>query len=143
MSKATKRPVVLVVEDEPLIREMAALMVEDAGYTALEAQHADEALAILGIRKDVGAVFTDINMSGSMDGWKLARAIRERWPFIHLIMTSGLSVPDDKNLPEKARFLPKPYTIDQLATALRAVFGSRLKMGDDGYGHHHDYRTIN
>src|SRR5580698_27869 len=101
--------VVLVVEDEALIRMSAVLMVEDAGYTAVEACNADEAIGILESRADIRAVFTDINMTGSMDGWKLAHAIRGRWPPIHLIVTSGLSVPNRDQMPLRGRFIAKPY----------------------------------
>jgi CheY-like chemotaxis protein len=73
----------LIVEDEALIRMNAVQMVEDAGYVALEASNADDAIAILKSRRDIGAVFTDVNMSGSTSRLKLAHAIRHRWPPIH------------------------------------------------------------
>ena len=62
---------------------------EAAGYKAIEASNADEAIAILEMRKDIRIVFTDIDMPGSMDGLRLAHAIRDRWPPIELILTSG------------------------------------------------------
>ena len=74
----------LVVEDEPLSRIHALNLVEEAGYVAIEASNADEAISILEARKDIRIVFTDIDMPGSMDGLKLARAIRHRWPPIEL-----------------------------------------------------------
>jgi CheY-like chemotaxis protein len=122
--------VVLVVEDEALIRISALQMVEDAGYTAVEACNADEAIKILEARSDVRAVFTDINMSGSMDGWKLAHAIRGRWPPIHLIVTSGLFSPDDGQLPAKGLFIRKPYSAEQVTAALREVFGHGPDAGN-------------
>ena len=67
----------------------AADLVEAAGYRAIEVSNADEAIAILEARRDIRIVFTDIDMPGSMDGLKLARAIRDRWPPIELILTSG------------------------------------------------------
>jgi CheY-like chemotaxis protein len=69
--------VVLIVEDEALIRMNAVQMIDDAGYVALEASNADDAIAVLKRRRDIGAVFTDINMSGSRSGLELAHAIRE------------------------------------------------------------------
>ena len=84
-----EKAVVLVVEDEALIRISAVHMVEDAGFASVEASNADEAIGILQSRDDIRAVFTDIRMPGSMDGWKLARAIRGRWPPIHLIWLRG------------------------------------------------------
>ena len=88
----SSRPCVLVVEDEIFCRFHAVDLVEAAGYRAIEASNADEAIAILEARKDIRIVFTDIDMPGSMDGLKLARAIRDRWPPIELILTSGQSM---------------------------------------------------
>jgi CheY-like chemotaxis protein len=72
---ATERPVVLVVEDDFLIRMHAAEMIEEAGFEVVEASNADEAVAILEGRPNIAVVFTDIQMPGSMDGLKLARAV--------------------------------------------------------------------
>jgi CheY-like chemotaxis protein len=126
------KAVVLVVEDQALIRMSAVQMVEDAGFKVVEACNADEAIEILESRSDIRAVFTDINMSGSMDGWKLAHAIRGRWPPIHLIVTSGLYVPEKGQLPVKGLFIRKPYSTEQVTTALRELFGHNPDM-DDGY----------
>ena len=98
------RPHVLVVEDGVFSRFHAVDLVEAAGYRAIEASNADEAIVILESRKDIRIVFTDIDMPGSMDGLKLARAIRDRWPPIELILTSGhFDVPEDK-IPERGLF---------------------------------------
>ncbi len=86
---ARKRPVVLVVEDETLIRIAAVEAVEEAGFEVIEAQNADEAIAILEQRTDIHLVFTDIQMPGSMDGLKLAHCVRDRWPPVKIIATSG------------------------------------------------------
>ena len=74
------RSVVLVVEDSALIRMGAVDLVLSAGYEALEAQDADEAIRILESRDDIDLVFTDVQMPGTMDGIKLAHYIRDRWP---------------------------------------------------------------
>ena len=71
-------PLVLVVEDEFLVRMNAVFLLEEAGFDVLEAGSADEAIALLEARKDIRIVFTDINMPGSMDGLRLAQAIRDR-----------------------------------------------------------------
>jgi len=110
---------VLVVEDEPLSRIHALNLVEEAGYVAIEASNADEAISILEARKDIRIVFTDIDMPGSMDGLKLARAIRHRWPPIELILTSGHFNLNDSDLPERGRFFPKPYRDEQIISALQ------------------------
>ena len=77
---------------------------EAAGYRAIEVSNADEAIAILEARKDIRIVFTDIDMPGSMDGLKLARAIRDRWPPIELILTSGHFDVPEGDIPERVYF---------------------------------------
>lgn len=120
-SATTKRPVVLVVEDDFLIRMHAAEMIEDAGFEVVEASNADEAVAILEARLDIAVVFTDIQMPGSMDGLKLARAVRNRWPPIHIVATSGLVDVRTGDLPEGGRFFPKPYSSTQVIGALHEL----------------------
>ena len=110
---------VLVVEDDFLSRLHAVNLVEDAGYIAVEASNADEAITILETRKDIRIVFTDIDMPGSMDGLKLAHAIRERWPPIELILTSGHFDLSDDEIPERGRFFPKPYRDQEIISALQ------------------------
>jgi two-component system, response regulator PdtaR len=114
--------VVLIVENEALIRMNAVQMVEDAGYSALEASSADDAIEILDRRRDVGAVFTDIIMSGSRSGLKLAHAIRLRWPPVHLIVTSGL--PAELEMPSGAHFIRKPYENARVIALLHKFFDS-------------------
>jgi CheY-like chemotaxis protein len=118
---SAKRPVVLVVEDDFLIRMNAAQMIEEAGFSVVEAANSDEAVAILESRLDITVVFTDIQMPGSMDGLKLAAAIRSRWPPIHIIATSGLVDVRKEDLPNGGRFLPKPYSPAQIIDALREL----------------------
>jgi CheY-like chemotaxis protein len=110
--------VVLIVEDEMLVRENAADMLESAGYTTLQARDAAEAIAILESRDDIRVVFTDVQMPGSMDGLRLAALIRDRWPPVELIVTSGQAQPNSDELPERARFLPKPYSDASLVGAI-------------------------
>jgi CheY-like chemotaxis protein len=115
---------VLVVEDELFSRIHAVNLVEEAGYEAIEARNADEAIRILEARKDIRIVFTDIDMPGSIDGLKLAYAIRKRWPPIELILTSGHFTLSDADLPERGRFFPKPYAGEELIGALRHFTGN-------------------
>jgi CheY-like chemotaxis protein len=115
------RPVVLVVEDDHLLRLDAADMIADAGFEVVEAANADEAIAILESRNDITVVFTDIQMPGSMDGLKLARAVRGRWPPIKIITTSGQRIIEETDLPEGGRFLPKPYNSVQVSSVLHEV----------------------
>jgi CheY-like chemotaxis protein len=116
-----KRPVVLIVEDDFLIRMHAAEMIADAGFEVVEAASADEAILVLEVRLDITVVFTDIQMPGSMDGLKLAAAIRGRWPPIKIVATSGLVDVRQDDLPEGGRFLPKPYRPEQIVRMLREL----------------------
>jgi CheY-like chemotaxis protein len=118
-------PLVLVVEDEPIIRLSAIEMVEEAGYTAVEAHDAAEAVRILETRPDIRIVFTDIDMPGSMNGILLAAAIRHRWPPIEIILTSGAIVPASALIPDRGVFVPKPYSQGQLESALHQVAAAR------------------
>lgn len=110
---------VLVVEDEFLIRMNTVEMVEEAGYTAIEASNADEALGILDRRNDIRIVFTDINMPGSMNGLELAEAVAEAWPQIRVALTSGRYILRDEDLPDNDRFILKPFDTGQIANVLR------------------------
>ena len=114
-------PVVLVVEDEPLVRIAALEAVCEAGFDVVEARNADEAIAILEKRPDIHVVFTDIQMPGSMDGLKLAHFVRHRWPPIKIIATSGHAQITEDDLPEGGRFIPKPYAPDEVAQTIREL----------------------
>src|SRR3954447_18834536 len=94
-----KRPVVLVVEDEFLIRLHATDVFREAGFEVVEATNADDAIVILETRGDIRVVFTDIQMPGTMDGLKLAHAVGHRWPPVHIIATSGHQTINDGDLP--------------------------------------------
>jgi CheY-like chemotaxis protein len=124
--KPFSRQVVLIVEDEPLLRLMAIDVVEDAGFDTVEASDAAEAIRILESRMDITIVFTDVDMPGSMDGLRLAAAVRDRWPPIQIILTSGYARFAAPDLPEGAVFFSKPYDIDKVAAQLRAMAASRL-----------------
>ena len=116
-----RRTVVLIVEDDFLIRMHAAEMIADAGFDSVEAASADEAILVLEVRLDITVVFTDIQMPGSMDGLILAAAIRGRWPPIKIVATSGLVDVRQDDLPEGGRFLPKPYSPEQIVRTLREL----------------------
>lgn len=113
-----ERTVVLVVEDDFLIREYALEVINEAGFEAIEAANADEAIRILEGRSDIRIVFTDVHMPGSIDGLKLAYAIRDRWPPIKLIVTSGQMTVPESALPAGGRFFSKPYQPSEIARAL-------------------------
>jgi CheY-like chemotaxis protein len=124
MISEARRSVVLIVEDEFLIRMNAVEMIEEAGFEVVETASADEAIAILEGRLDITVVFTDIQMPGSMDGLKLAAAVRNRWPPILIVATSGRVKLGPGDLPEGGRFLPKPYSPAEITKILRELIAA-------------------
>jgi CheY-like chemotaxis protein len=115
--------VVLIVEDEMMLRMRAVDMVEDAGYTPIEALDADEAVAILESRSDIALMCTDIQMPGSMDGLGLAHAVHARWPSIKIIVVSGQLKPAGIDLPPCSRFFGKPLEAGQMIAQMRNMIG--------------------
>jgi two-component system, response regulator PdtaR len=115
---------VLVVEDELLLRMLAVEVVEEAGFIAIEARNADEAVMLLESRTDITLLFTDINMPGSMDGLKLAHAVRDRWPPIKILVVSGQQRLQSSDLPSNSCFFGKPYQASALVEELRSMVGS-------------------
>jgi CheY-like chemotaxis protein len=95
-----------------------------AGFDVLQAADADEAIEILEDRTDIRVTFTDIQMPGSMDGLRLAHAVRGRWPPIKIVTTSGRVNVRIDDLPEGGRFLPKPYDPGEIARTLRELVGN-------------------
>lgn len=100
---------------------MATDMLEDAGFSVLEAASADEALEILENRSDIGVLFTDMEMPGSMNGFGLADRVAERWPHIRLVITSGRCRPAPRDVPDHGMFVPKPYLVEQVLNAFDKV----------------------
>src|SRR5688572_32230520 len=119
LEPAAKKPTVLIVEDELLLRMRAVDMVEDAGFTPLQAVSADDALALLESRSDIDLLFTDIQMPGSMNGLKLAHAVHERWPSIKIILVSGQLTPSEGDRPTDSRFFSKPLEIEHMIAELQ------------------------
>jgi CheY-like chemotaxis protein len=116
-------PVILVVEDEMLLRMRAVDMVEDAGYTPVEAVDADAAFAILEARADIALLFTDIQMPGSMDGLKLAHAVHQRWPPIKIILVSGQLSLANTDIPPNSRFFGKPLEAGEVIAEMQNMIG--------------------
>lgn len=120
------KAVVLVVEDSTLIRMGAIDLVVNAGYEALEAKDADEAIRILESRADIDLVFTDVQMPGTMDGVKLSHYIRDRWPPIKLMVASGREIIEESSLPVGSRFFSKPYNDHSIADAMASLLASEI-----------------
>jgi CheY-like chemotaxis protein len=119
--EACSRAVVLVVEDEALLRWNTVAVIEEAGFEVVEAADAIEAISILEKRLDIRVVFTDVQMPGSMDGLRLAHLISTRWPPIRIIATSGRLRLRDDDLPQGGRYLAKPYATSELTGMLHEL----------------------
>src|SRR5688572_19371529 len=124
MARPDSPPVVLVVEDEMVLRMRAVDIVEDAGFVRVEAVSADQAINILEARDDISLLFTDIQMPGSMDGLKLAHAAHTRWPHIKIILVSGQIAVTDDDKPDDSEFFPKPLEIQQMVHELQRMVGT-------------------
>lgn len=109
---------VLVVEDEALLLFTIADELREAGYTVYEASNADAAIRQLEEHSDIEIMFTDIDMPGSMDGLKLSAAVRDRWPPVKIIVTSGKHNPGADALPKGGVFMPKPYAPERVASTI-------------------------
>jgi two-component system, response regulator PdtaR len=109
-----RNPVILVVDDEDLLRQMVAEALASEGFVVLEAANAMEALGQLELRHDVQLLFTDIQMPGNLDGLGLVELVHERWPHVLLIVTSGQVRPGFDALPYDARFVPKPFNESEM-----------------------------
>jgi len=124
MTSASIPPNVLVVEDELVLRMRAVDIVEDAGFNAVEAVNADEALSILESRSDISLLFSDIQMPGTMDGLKLAHAVHDRWPSMKIILVSGQVRPSREEQPADSRFFGKPLEMKHMIAQLQEMVGA-------------------
>ena len=111
---------VLIVEDDGVLRRLVTRVIAAAGFDVLEAANADEAMGKLERHARIRVVFTDVDMPGSMNGLVLASAIRDRWPPMKIIIASGQR-PSDYELPTRGVFLSKPYDGDMLVDTLRTM----------------------
>lgn len=112
---------VLVVEDEPLVRIDVVDQLEDEGYRVFDAATADQAIAILEGQPSIRLLFTDIDMPGSMDGLKLAAAVRDRWPPVKIVVTSGHRSINASDLPAGSVFFSKPYRHNAVVASFREL----------------------
>ena len=115
---------VLVVEDETFTRMDVVEVLRGPGFDILEAANADDAILLLECNSDIRLIFTDIDMPGSMNGLKLATAVRDRWPPISILATSGHFKMKSGDFPADARFIPKPYGSAQIIAAIRDLTGA-------------------
>jgi CheY-like chemotaxis protein len=116
-----QRVVVLVVEDEVLVRMVLSDMLDDAGFKVIEAANADEALRVLAAVPEIEVVITDVEMpGGSIDGFELARRVRNQWR-MGVLLASGRQMPGADGLPDGTHFLLKPYSSDLLVKLIKTL----------------------
>jgi DNA-binding NtrC family response regulator len=123
---SAEEPVLVVAEDEPLVRLFAADFLEEAGFKVFEACYADEALTLLQSRPDVKVLMTDVEMGRGKNGFELAWEVRKRWPGVIVLIVSGRAYPSPDDLPEGAVFIRKPYT----PTNILRVIHDRIQRPD-------------
>ena len=120
---AKPRDLVLVVEDEALIRMNSADVIRNLGFDVIEAEDADHAVSLLESVPGITVLFTDVQMPGSMDGLLLASVVRDRWPPIGLLITSGKLDHPTADVPTGAGFISKPYSPLELKDQLYSLTG--------------------
>lgn len=113
--------IVLVVEDEPLIRMEIVDDLADRGFSVLEATNSREAIQLLIQHPEIQILFTDVDMPGGMDGLMLAATVRDRWPPIKIIVTSGHRKVTLDDIPGESRFFSKPHRPEEVAQAMREM----------------------
>ena len=111
---------ILVVEDELLLSVDISDALKDEGYDVITVANADDAIKVLEISNDIRTIFTDIDLPGSMDGLKLAAAVRDRWPPVNIIVTTGMRAPRRDEMPTKSLFIAKPYRSAEVLEAVRS-----------------------
>jgi CheY-like chemotaxis protein len=124
MTHASGSPIVLVVEDEGLVRQMSADELAYAGYQVLEAANSREAIAILESGVCVAVLFTDVNMPGEPDGLELAHLVHDRWPRVGLLVTSGGTRAGPDDVPDDGRFISKPYSLRRMCSVVDELVGA-------------------
>lgn len=112
---------ILVVEDEPLLRMDMSDHLSDQGFHVFEAGDADQAIATLENNLDIRLIITDIDMPGSMDGLRLAEAVRDRWPPVKIIVVSGHRMVEITDLPDGSMFFSKPYSPAHIIASMREL----------------------
>ena len=125
--------IVLVAEDDTLVRFLASDMLADADYQVVEAKDGQEALAILGAKNTVRALLTDVNMP-NLNGLLLAEVVRQRWPHIGVVLTSGRPLP--YAVPAGARFISKPFKCQDVLQELEAAIAETAAIHASAVGAH-------
>jgi CheY-like chemotaxis protein len=120
-TRPNSQTVVLIVEDESLIRMLGVDVLEDAGFTVLEAANGLQALAALNTHPEIDVMFTDINMPGRLDGLELAARVREEHPHVGVLIASGKVRPSEDELPRGSCFLAKPWGSEEVVRTIQGL----------------------
>ncbi|WP_292509946.1 response regulator [Methylobacterium sp.] len=127
----SSKPVILVVEDEPDERFLAASLLEETGFDVIEAETAEHALSILNDRADeVSVVFSDVRTPGPIGGFELARIIGVTWPRVRVLLTSGDAGDQPSDLRVSATFIPKPWRASDILAWVEENAAPRAGMPD-------------
>ncbi|MBS4045780.1 MAG: response regulator [Alphaproteobacteria bacterium] len=131
------RPVVLVVEDEVLVRMVIAEYLRECDYVVIEAGSAVEAVALFKADVEVDVVFSDIQMPGAMDGFALSKWVRQNRPGVKVILTSGAASAADKaaDLCDDGPLLQKPYESEEVGRRIKQLLAARDRNGDKDRKH--------
>ncbi len=119
----SKRPVVLIVEDEIFLRIAAIDMIQRAGFTAIDATDATAAVKLLDSHLGINVIFTDVEMPHGVNGLELAALVKDRWPAIHIIITSGKAEIRREPRPDDSVFFDKPYDETHVIAEMRRMLG--------------------
>jgi FixJ family two-component response regulator len=128
MATSQRKPLVVVVEDEPLVRFEAEILFEEAGLAVASFQTADHALEHMEAHApEIAVLFTDVHLPGKVNGLDLANLVANSWHWIEVLVTSGETVGNDARLPPKARFFPKPWNAGEIVTAVQTALANRSR----------------
>ena len=117
-------------DSNAILRLDASELLQDHGYTVVEAANADEAIKLMETRKDVRLLFTDIQMPPGCDGLELAREVHNRWPKVLLLITSGQVQPARDAIADDGTFIRKPYRAEDLLARIDEVIEKAEKTGE-------------
>ncbi len=121
---------VLVVEDEPIVRDYVADVLAQSGFDVVEAANGEEALSLFVARRSICAVVSDVAMPGPLNGIELARRLHIESPSVGVILVSGVSEPDRAFLPEGVLFVSKPVRATTLLRLVRQAADPRMPLPD-------------
>jgi CheY-like chemotaxis protein len=127
-SKLNKMPAILVVDDEVIVRIDLVDTIQEAGFATFEANNADEAIQLMEEHSEIQVLFTDIDVPGTMDGLKLSHYIRDRWPPVRIVITSGHVMATPDQMPAEAVFIAKPHQPADLDRLFRAIAPSTRQV---------------